>query len=200
MGKIRDFVESVDPNLKDFKPQYKELELGEVPEYLLLSPTVPLERFTPEGCSKEPDFDGDVFTPVFTPYMKELYSYTLEMFGSRIPNCKKFLVYGSENGIRTFFKGKMADTISEIVLDYSVSENVVYEDISYQFVITKSMFNTVTIVPADYSINKHYRYTRNVTDNIRKDKVTLPTITGYTRYEYKGAEEENEQETEKEDS
>lgn len=198
MGKIRDNIENVDPSLKSFKPQHKELELGEVPEYLLLSPTVPLERFTPKECSKEPDSNEEVTTSVFTPVMKELHSYVLEMFGSRMPNCKKFLVYGSENGIRKFFKGKMTDAVGTVVLDYSASESVVYEDISYQFVISKSMFNTVTIVPADCAINKHYRYTGYVTDNIRKDKVALPTISSNTCYDYKEVVK-NEQETKKED-
>ena len=50
MGNIHDFDESVDPSLKDFKPEYKKLELREVPDIDLAK----LYR------RNEIEFDGDV--------------------------------------------------------------------------------------------------------------------------------------------
>ena len=148
MGNIHDFDESVDPSLKDFKPEYKKLELGEVPDFDFSSMY--------KSRTNLVDFDGDVLE---CRNLEDLHM-ALKSSGSINSKITNVTLFGTEGSIRRFYKGEFTRNVGPVSLTYHISkDNITIEGVRYIFVASNSYPpNKITVMATDKP-NIVYSYT-----------------------------------------
>lgn len=148
MDKIHDLVTSIDPSLKDFKQEYKELELGEVPDFDFSSMY--------KSRTNLVDFDGDVLE---CKNLDDLHR-ALKASGTINSKITNVTLFGTENSIRRFYSGEFIRNVGPVSLTYHISkDDIKIEGVRYLFVASNSYpADKVTVMATDRP-NIIYSYT-----------------------------------------